>query len=69
MDTKKNKIKKKIESLVIEESFDKRAFIKSIWGERDYFVDRSFDVLFNNAKREFPERKFKTKEGSIVRTK
>lgn len=69
MDTKKNKIKQKIEFLQVGESFNKKEFVKSIWGERDYFVDRSFDVLFNNAKKEFPEREFKTKEGLIVRTK
>jgi hypothetical protein len=67
--TKKNAIIETINALEVSESINKKQLINSIWGSSDYFIERSFDVLFNNAKKSLPERKFKTEKGLITRTK
>jgi hypothetical protein len=67
--TKKNSVTEVIKALEIGESINKKQFIKSIWGDSDYFIDRSFDVIFNNAKKELSNLEFKTKKGLIIRTK
>jgi hypothetical protein len=67
--SKKTQIKNMLEPIKVGQSFNKKEFIISLWGASDYFIDRSFDVLFNNAKKELDGREFKTLKGFIIRTK
>ena len=67
--TKKYQVESKIQSLEIGQSFNKKEFIISVWNKNDYFVQRSFDVMFNTAKKELSDREFVTEKGFIIRTK
>jgi hypothetical protein len=67
--TKQCKIKEEIQALEVGQSFSKKEFITLTWGRTDYFIQRSFDVLFNNCKKQFEDREFKTVKGFILRTK
>jgi hypothetical protein len=67
--TKKYQVETKIKSLEVCQQFNKREFIKLVWGSTDYFVERSFDVIFNTAKKELADREFKTEKGFIIRIK
>ena len=67
--TKQSKVTEVIHALEVGQSFNKKEFTTSVWGQSDYFIQRSFDVLFTKAKKEFPEREFKIKEGLIIRSK
>jgi hypothetical protein len=67
--TKKYQVENKIKSLEVGQHFNKREFITLVWKRTDYFVERSFDVIFNTAKKELSDREFKTEKGFIIRTK
>jgi hypothetical protein len=67
--TKKYQVESKIQSLEVGQSFNKKEFIISVWNKNDYFVQRSFDVMFNTAKKELSDREFRTEKGCIIRTK
>jgi len=67
--TKKYQVETKIKSLEVGQHFNKREFITLVWKRTDYFVERSFDVIFNTAKKELSDREFKTEKGFIIRTK
>ncbi len=67
--TKQSKVTDVIKALEIGQSFNKKEFVISVWGQSDYFVYRSFDVLFSKAKKELIGREFKTEKGFIIRTK
>ena len=67
--TKGLQVKEKIESIEVGGSFNKKEFIIKVWGKSDYFIDRSFDVLFSTAKKELSERGFATHKGLIIRLK
>ena len=57
-----------LEQMKIEDSFSKEVFILKNRGDYDFFADRSFAVLFCKIKKLFPDRKFKTFKGNIIRT-
>jgi hypothetical protein len=67
--TKGSKIKEMVEAMEVGHSFNKKEFVTSIWGRSDYYIDRSFDVMFNTAKKQMPHKEFKTEKGFIIRTK
>jgi hypothetical protein len=67
--TKKYKVLEKISALQECQQFIKKDFIKLVWGETDCFIERSFDVIFNTAKKELVGREFKTEKGVIIRIK
>ncbi len=67
--TKKYQVETKIKSLEVGQQFNKREFITLVWGRTDYFVERSFDVIFNTAKKELSDREFRTEKGVIIRIK
>ena len=67
--TKKYHVTEKLKALEVGQQFNKKEFIISIWNKNDYFLQRSFDVIFNTAKKEFPDRNFRTEKGCIIRTK
>jgi hypothetical protein len=67
--TKKHQVESEIKALEVGQHFNKRDFITLVWGKTDYFVERSFDVIFNTAKKELADREFKTKKGVIIRIK
>jgi hypothetical protein len=67
--TKKYQVESKVQSLEVGQQFNKKEFIISVWGKSDYFIDRSFDVLFNTAKKALSDREFKTDKGCIIRNK
>jgi hypothetical protein len=55
--------------LEVGQHFNKKEFIVSVWGNSDYFIDRSFDVMFTTAKKTLTDRDFVTGKGFIIRTK
>jgi len=63
------KVAEALEPLEVGQQFDKKAFIILHWGYCDYFVERSFDVMFCKAKKLMPEKDFKTKDRVITRIK
>jgi hypothetical protein len=67
--TKPTKIKDVLETLEIGQTIIKDDLIISIWRDNDYFISRSFDVHFINAKKQLPDKEFITKKGFIIRTK
>jgi len=67
--TKKYYVTEKIKSLQVGQQFNKREFIKFTWGNCDYFIERSFDVIFTTAKKELTDWEFKTDKGCIIRIK
>lgn len=67
--TKKYAVTEAIKALEVGQSLHKKEFIISVWKNSDYFIDRSFDVIFNTAKKELADREFKTEKGFIVRIK
>jgi hypothetical protein len=67
--TKKYHVTEKIKSLQVGQQFNKREFVKLTWGNTDYFIERSFDVIFTTAKKELTDREFKTEKGCIIRIK
>lgn len=65
--TKPNLIKEKIDKLKINESIDKKEFVKEIYDNQfDYFISRSFDVNLNAAKKMLSHKVFKTIKGQIT---
>ena len=68
-ETKQSKVKEVVQALEVGQQFNKKEFVISIWGKSDYFSQRSFDVLFNTAKKGLPEREFKTEKGCVIRIK
>lgn len=67
--TKKYQVETKIKSLEVFQQFNKKEFTTLVWGRTDYFIERSFDVIFNTAKKELDDREFKTQKGYIIRIK
>ncbi len=67
--TKPTIIFEKLESLKVNESFNKKEFIIEHWGDYNYFIDRSFSVAFTGAKKKLMFKTFKTKTGIIKRIK
>jgi len=67
--SKQKKVTEQIESLEIGQHFNKKEFVVSVWSTSDYFIDRSFDVMFSTAKKMLTEREFRTEKGFIIRIK
>ena len=67
--SKQKKVTERIESLEIGQHFNKKEFIVSVWSTSNYFIDRSFDVMFSTAKKALQDREFRTEKGFIIRTK
>lgn len=67
--TKQFKVTNAIQELEVGQSFNKKEFVISVWDRSDYFIKRSFDVFFTIAKKEFPDRVFKTEKGCVIRIK
>lgn len=65
--TKLQLVAEKLNELSIGENFSKVEFVKLNWGKCDYFVERSFDVAFCHAKKQFPDRVFKCRGRLIIR--
>ena len=67
--SKQKKVTEQVSSLEVGQHFNKKEFIVSVWGSSDYFIDRSFDVMFTTAKKMLTDREFRTDKGLIIRTK
>ena len=69
--TKVDRIESLIDALEIDENVIKEHIIKKIWGvSSDYYVRRSFDVTFNEARKRLPKKEFKSADqDKIVRIK
>lgn len=65
--TYQTQLSDRLNSMAIEESFSKKEFIKEVWGDNNYFNERSFDVFFTHSKKEFPQKKFRTIKRFITR--
>jgi hypothetical protein len=61
-------IREALEQLNIGEGFNKQQFIISVWGDADYFLERAFDAMFCEIKKEFTDRTFKCIKKIITRT-
>ena len=62
------KIKQELSKLEVGEGFCSKTFIAKNWhGGFDYFTRRSFDVHLAKAKKQFPNRVFKSIKGSVTR--
>lgn len=59
----------KLRPMEVGDSFSKKDFIKKHWFEYDFFTDRSFSAILVGAKKEFPDRKFKSINKFITRIK
>jgi len=68
-DTYQGKVSDKLASMEVEEKFSKKDFIKEHRGDYDFYMDRSFSVLFTYAKKLFPEKEFRTIRGFVTRIK
>ena len=62
-------ISDKLASLEVGENFDKNDFIKELWGDYNYYISRSFDVILTRVKKEFPEKEFRCIKKIIHRLK
>jgi hypothetical protein len=67
--SKQKKVTERVASLEVGQHFNKKEFIVSVWGSSNYFIDRSFDVMFSTAKKTLTDRDFVTGKGFITRTK
>jgi hypothetical protein len=67
--SKQKKVTERVTSLEVGQHFNKKEFIFSVWGSSNYFIDRSFDVMFSTAKKTLTDRDFVTGKGFIIRTK
>lgn len=56
-----------LESMEIGDSFSKVEFIMKHWERYDFFFDRSFSVLYANAKKMMPDRKYQCVDKQIIR--
>ena len=70
--TKVEKVTNDLDSLKIGQTIDKKELIKKHWGhtlsdDDYYFLCRSFDVAYHNAKKLLSSKKFRIKSGMIER--
>lgn len=54
------KIAKKLKDLKTGDSVSKIDIIKEIYKDHNYFIERSFDVIFAKYKKTVPHRKYKS---------
>lgn len=65
--TKPTLIKNKLHQLKLNQVIDKKEFVKEIYDDQyDYFISRSFDVNLAAAKKQLPNKIFKTIKGKIT---
>jgi len=57
----------KLSSMEIGDSFSKKEFILENWEDYDYYICRSFDVIFTHSKKNFPDKTFRSIKGFITR--
>lgn len=57
----------KLSSMEIGDIFSKKEFILEHWEEYNYYVCRSFDVIFTNSKKNFPDKQFRAIKRFITR--
>jgi len=67
--TKPEIIEFELNSLDLGKEIDKKQFVKKLYGDFDYFTQRSFDVHLSKAKKLIPNKEFKTIKGKITRVK
>lgn len=67
--TKPEIIEFELNSLELLSEIDKKQFVKKLYGDFDYFTQRSFDVHLSKAKKQIPNKEFKTIKGKITRVK
>ena len=58
-----------LSAMEVNDDFDRKEFVKSIYSKNDYFTCRTFDVNFTKAKQRLLGKEFKCKKGFIVRIK
>jgi hypothetical protein len=67
--TKPEIIQDKLERMEIGEEISKKDFVKKLYGDDDYFSQRSFDVHLSKAKKLIPNKEFRVVKGNITRVK
>lgn len=65
--SKQKKLAQAIAELEVGQYLDAYDFIITHWKKYDYFIRRSFDVYLSQAKKQLPDRVFKTEKGLIKR--
>lgn len=63
------KIAEKLQPMKVGESFSKKEFLKEVYGDDDYFIDRTFSVSYAKAKQTMPDKLFQTIDKQITRIK
>jgi hypothetical protein len=58
-----------MDKLDVGESFSKKNFILKHWGEYDFWIDRSFSVLFVGVKKKISNKQFRTIKGHVTSIK
>lgn len=61
------KIQDALIGLEVNETVDRKALIKGLYGSEDYFISRSFDVAFVAAKKLLAPKKFKSLAGKMIK--
>lgn len=65
--TKKKYVFDQLSSMNVGDEFNKKEFITLLWKDHDYFLERSFDVFYCQARKQLSDRKFKTIKGHVKR--
>ena len=55
-----------LSSLNVGDTINKTEFITLHWGECDWFIERTFDVAFCNAKKQLPTKVFRSRRDKII---
>jgi hypothetical protein len=55
-----------LSSLNVGDKINKTEFITLHWGECDWFIERTFDVAFCNAKKQLPTKVFRSRRDKTI---
>lgn len=55
-----------LSSLNVGDTINKTEFITLHWGECDWFIERTFDVAFCNAKKQLPTKVFRSRRDKTI---
>jgi len=66
---KQTEIIAELDVLAVGQKINKKNLIIRLYGKFDFFISRSFDVVYCKAKKNLPEKKFKCNSGLITRIK
>ena len=65
--TKVQIIFEELSSLNVGDTLNKKDFVMLHWSDDDWFVKRTFDVSYCQAKKLLPERQFKSNRNELIK--